>query len=263
MVTQFWKKEFDERDWADDEYAAPVIKDAAIAASVFKDVVLNVDDDDESFEEFEIPAGYEYREGWIYIGEGKEIVKDDYYANLPPELKVEFKDLFVDRNQLVVARCPAYVIDGDNTLFFQLVFTYVTRFRKIISIALLENLYEYLYYRFIDKPKILSRMNDKLIRIYFARRADEADNLYKCEEKCREDIAFNFEYVPDFPRNLGSYKRLVIILENLGELEEAKAFCERAIALGLTDKTKADYPGRLEKIEKKIARREKKNGKKQ
>ncbi|MDR1905504.1 MAG: hypothetical protein LBQ27_01110, partial [Clostridiales bacterium] len=78
-------------------------------------------------------------------------------------------------------------------------------------------------------------------------------NLEKCERKCREDIAFNFEYVPDFPHNLDSYKRLVIILENRGAYDEAKAFCERAIELGLSDRTKSDYPGRLEKIKKKMS----------
>ena len=249
----FWKNAFKDEEWADDEeYVKPLIKDAAPMVRL-NDVVYLPDEDDESFEEFDIPAGYEYREGWVYIGESREIVRDDYYYNLPPELKIEFKDLFIDRNQIIVPRCPAYIIDGDNTIFFQLVFTYVTRFRKIISIALLENLYEYLYEKFIENPKIVPRLNDKLIRIYFARR-DESDNLSKCEAKCREDVAFNIEFVENFPRNLNSYKRLVIILENLGKFEEAQAFCERAIALGLTDRTKANYPGRLEKINKKLLR---------
>ncbi|MDR1940649.1 MAG: hypothetical protein LBQ40_07695 [Clostridiales bacterium] len=259
MTVCFWKKGFKDEEWAEDErYPMPLKPDHETLMRI-KDAAAHLpdDSDEESFEEFDIPAGYEYREGWIYIGESKEIVRDEYYYDLPSELKAEFKDLFVERNNLIVSRCPAYIIDGDNTLFFQLVFTYITRFRKIISIGLLENLYEFLFYRFIERPQIISRLNDKLIRIYFARR-DEDDNIIKCEEKCREDVAFNFEYIPDFPRNLDSYKRLVILLESRGELYEAKAFCERAIALGMTDRTKADYTGRLEKIEKKIARQKRK-----
>ncbi|MDR2047117.1 MAG: hypothetical protein LBP79_04370 [Clostridiales bacterium] len=256
MALQFWKKAFNEDDWADDGYRFTPPEDDAAA---FADAGGTFADDggDDFIDESEIPAGYEYREGWVYVGENKDAVKDNYYFRLPPELKAEFKDLFIDRNKLVVARCPAYVIDGDNELFFQLIFTYIVRFRKIISIALIENLYEYLYYKFIDNPKILTRLNDKLIRVYFARR-NEADNLYKCEEKCREDVAFNLEYIPDFPRNLSSYKRLVLILESGGKLAEAKALCERAIDLSLTDKTKADYSGRLEKIEKKMSLSERK-----
>ncbi|MDR3294056.1 MAG: hypothetical protein LBT20_08160 [Clostridiales bacterium] len=259
MSVSFWKKDFLDDEWAEGEsYPAALLKDIVQIVRLKDTVILPTEEDeDESFDELEIPAGYEYREGWVYIGESKEIVRDDYYYDLPQGLKAEFKDLFIDRNQVLVSRCPAYIIDGDNTIFFQLVFTYITRYRKIISIELLEDLYTYLFYRFIENPKIISRLNDKLIRIYFARR-DEGDNFWKCEEKCREDVAFNLEYIPDYPKNLNSYKRLVIILEAKGELTHAQAFCERAIDLGLTDKTKADYQGRLEKIEKKIKRLAKK-----
>jgi hypothetical protein len=262
MAVCFWKKDFNDGEWAEGEfYPKPLKVDPAALAKIRDAAILLPDDDEnESFDEFDIPAGYEYREGWIFIGESKEIVRDDYYYKLPDELKPEFRDLFIERNKLIISRCPAYIINGDNTIFFQLIFTYITRFRKIISIALLENLYEFLFYRFIENPKLISRLNDKLIRVYFARRAED-DNIIKCEEKCREDIAFNFEYIPDFPRNLDSYKRLVILLESRGELKEAKAFCERALALEMTDRTKSDYGGRLEKIEKKILRqnRKKKN----
>ncbi|MDR3264104.1 MAG: hypothetical protein LBT30_07340 [Clostridiales bacterium] len=253
MALYFSKKEFNDDEWAEGEYyVRPKVSDSIFSVLSNDSDALSDDDAFEDFGEFGMPEGYEYRDGWIYVGENKEAVKDDYYHSLTPELQAEFKDLFIDRNRLVISRCPAYLIDGDNTIFFQLIFSYITRYRKIISVELLESLYDYLFSKFIENPKLLTKLNDKLIRIYFARRA-ESDNLKKCEEKCREDIAFNLEYIPDYPSYLDSYKRLVIILENRNDFEEAKAFCERAIHLGLTDRTKSDYVGRLEKINKKQA----------
>ena len=133
----------------------------------------------------------------------------------------------------------------------RLIFTYITRYRKVISLALLENLYNYLVNRFSEYPKVISRLNDKLIRIYFTRRK-EAGVLDKCEIKCREDIEYCLNYVPDYPANMYSFKRLVMILERQNRLQEARSYCRTAIERGLIDGTKAGYQGRLERIEDRL-----------
>jgi hypothetical protein len=167
----------------------------------------------------------------------------------------EFRDLFIDGTRVSIPRFPFYVIEGDNTMFFRLVFTFITRYRKIISIELLENLYEYLVEKFKDNPLAVSRINDKLIRIYFTRR-QESGLLDKCEAKCREDADYCLKYVPNYPVNLYSFKRLVMILERADRLYEAEALCKKAIEYKLVDGTKAGYEGRLERIQKRLREEE-------
>ncbi|MDR3293678.1 MAG: hypothetical protein LBT20_06215 [Clostridiales bacterium] len=210
----------------------------------------------------EIPEGYTYQDGWYYVNETGEkvareqiLIRDDYYYNLPDELKPEFRELFVEGTRVYVPRFPFYVIDGDNTMFFRLVFTYITRYRKAISIELLDNLYDYLVKKFSDRADVVSKINDKLIRIYFARRKEDGI-LDKCEAKCREDINYSFAYVKDYPANLYSLKRLVMILEKQDRLYEAKALCEKALSLGMIDGTKAGYQGRLDRITRRIEEEE-------
>ncbi|MDR3263700.1 MAG: hypothetical protein LBT30_05255 [Clostridiales bacterium] len=208
----------------------------------------------------DIPDGYVYQDGWYYVSETGERVeftgiRDDFYTNLPDELKPEFKDLFVDGRRINIPRFPFYVIDGDNTMFFRLVFTYITRYRKVISIELLDILYSYLVDKFTGNYSIVAKINDKLIRIYFARRK-EPGVQDKCEAKCREDIEYNLKNVSDYPSNLYSFKRLVMILERQDNLYEARDYCKKALELGLVDGTKAGYPGRLERIERRIAEEE-------
>ncbi|MDR2090492.1 MAG: hypothetical protein LBP62_02425 [Clostridiales bacterium] len=223
------------------------------------------DEEDESSvigdEIIEVPDGYTYQDGWYYISEtGERVetpivgvgVRDEFYFNLPDELKPEFRNLFVDGTRVQIPRFPSYVVDGDNTMFFRLVFTFITRYRKVISIALLDNLYEYLHNRFSASPTAISKINDKLIRVYFSRRKEEGVEE-KCEAKCREDIDFCLKNVPNYPANLYSYKRLVMILEATDRLQEARALCVNALDLGLVDGTKAGYAGRIKRIDKKLA----------
>ncbi|MDR1906398.1 MAG: hypothetical protein LBQ27_05785, partial [Clostridiales bacterium] len=222
------------------------------------------EDDDEDDDEapimddtmIDVPEGYTYQDGWYYISETGERVerigiRDDYYENLPDELKPEFRDLFVEGKKINIPRFPFYVIEGDNTMFFRLVFTFITRYRKVISIELLDNLYEYLVNKFLDNSTVISKLNDKLIRIYFARRKEKGI-LQKCEAKCREDVEYCFTNVPNYPSNLYSYKRLVMILERTDRLAEARDLCRKALEIGLVDGTKAGYKGRLDRIEKRL-----------
>jgi TPR repeat protein len=249
------------------EYAADAAVEDERTASVESFTVVEEpasDDGDESAivgDDFvEVPDGYTYQDGWFYISEtGEKVekpiigvgVRDEYYYNLPDELKPEFRELFVDEKRTSIPRLPSYVIDGDNTMFFRLVFTYITRYRKVISMELLDDLYEYLRKRFSTSALAVSKLNDKLIRIYFARRKD-AGVEEKCENKCREDVDFCLKNVPNYPANLYSYKRLVMILENQNRLHEARALCETALELGLVDGTKAGYSGRMRRIDKKM-----------
>ncbi|MDR2047615.1 MAG: hypothetical protein LBP79_06985 [Clostridiales bacterium] len=229
--------------------------------SVVKGKGKLVDEDDETavFDAAAVPEGYRlvYQDGWYYVSEtGDKLdavgVRDDYYYSLPDRLKPEFRDLFVDGKVISIPRFPFYVIDGDNTMFFRLVFTFITRYRKIISIELLDNLYGYLVQKFSEMPQTIAKLNDKLIRIYFARRSEE-NVLEKCEAKCREDVDFCLKYVPNYPANLYSFKRLIMILEKQDKLREAEALCVKAIDLGLVDGTKAGYKGRLSRIREKLS----------
>jgi TPR repeat protein len=230
------------------------------AAAALKEKSADDEEDAEERPIMEIPDGWMYQDGWYYVSETGERVEipavhDEYYHDLPEELKSEFRDLFIDGGRVSIPRFPFYVIDGDNTMFFRLVFTFITRYRKIISIALLENLYNYLVEKFGDNPIAISRINDKLIRIYFTRRKEEGI-LDKCEAKCREDIDYCLKYVQNYPANLYSFKRLTMILERGDRLYEARALCKKAIEIGLVDGTKAGYAGRLERIERRIQEEE-------
>ena len=63
---------------------------------------------------------------------------------------------------------------------------------------------------------------------------------------------------PDYiPREIGlpfisSFRRLAIVYEQQGKIEDAIKVCKLAISYGLSDSTKTGYEGRLAKLQRKL-----------
>ena len=73
------------------------------------------------------------------------------------------------------------------------------------------------------------------------------------------DIALFPKYKAPLMKEMGgllpripSFQQLAILYEKAGKYREAIDICKQAIDYGLTDKTKGGYPGRIEKLQKKL-----------
>lgn len=67
---------------------------------------------------------------------------DDFINKLSEEQKSEFVNLFIDNKANKIANIPDYVVGGDNTKFFSLLFIYFSRVRDIVTDGLMDKFYE-------------------------------------------------------------------------------------------------------------------------
>jgi hypothetical protein len=69
---------------------------------------------------------------------------DDFIETLDDPQKYEFVDLFIYKTSGDFNRIPDYVLGGDNTQFFTMIFVYLNKFRAILSPQLLAKIYKQL-----------------------------------------------------------------------------------------------------------------------
>jgi len=124
---------------------------------------------------------------------------------------------------------------------------------------------------YLDKNKIIDihfYYNTKIESTY--RQRDNPEYLEQCIEYCLKDIALfpefeeaYIEYCRKWKKNynkldicIPSFERLAIIYEKQDRLEEAMSVCEAAIHYGLHDSTKGGFEARLDKLNKKLLKKE-------
>ena len=67
---------------------------------------------------------------------------DDFIDKLTEEQKAEFARLFLGERRENFANIPEYVVGGDNSRFFSLLFIYFSRVRKVVTEGLMNKFYE-------------------------------------------------------------------------------------------------------------------------
>lgn len=92
---------------------------------------------------------------------------------------------------------------------------------------------------------------NELIDVYYKQRMEREDAISKCIAICQKDIELA-PHIVQKKKDIASFKRLAIILENEQKYEDAIKISELAMVYGLTDGTKGGYEGRIEKLKTKL-----------
>lgn len=100
----------------------------------------------------------------------------------------------------------------------------------------------------VKKHEILN----ELLEVYYKQRSEREDAIAKCITICEKDISLAPHIIVK-EKDMPSFKRLAIILENERKYEEAIRIAELALSYGLSDGTKGGYEGRIEKLKTKLA----------
>jgi surface protein len=166
-----------------------------------------------------------------------------FYEGLTPALQTEFKSLFVDEVPTHLVKELTYTLGAKNEVFFTLVYKFLYRYRKLISLGLLEALISYGLTLTTNTPHTQTLIYEVGAKTSYARRSDREFLDYTIALS-RKDIALQRNTLN--PRNqfVYSFYRLSIILEKQKLTQEALVLVNEAIARNLEDKTKSGYQGR-------------------
>jgi len=170
-----------------------------------------------------------------------------FYESLTADEKKEFNDLFVLDNPKHLVKELVYKINGDNGSFFQKVFNFIFKYRKIISLSLLNKIYVELLRLAGNQPNTVALLNEAMIRTAYARRKDKAffDKSY---EVAKADVALQQTQLKPTNTYVYSFVRLAIILERLKQYDQALNLIDDAIKRNLNDKTVGGYAGRKTRV---------------
>ena len=166
-----------------------------------------------------------------------------FYEGLTPGLQSEFKSLFIDEVPTHLVKELTYTIGAKNEAFFTLVYKFLYRYRKLISLGLLEALISYGLNLSANAPKTQTLIYEVGAKIAYARRSDRAFLDYTIA-LTRKDIALQRNTLNPRNKFVYSFYRLSIILEKQKLTQEALVLVNEAIARNLEDKTKSGYQGR-------------------
>lgn len=170
-----------------------------------------------------------------------------FYEGLTPTLQAEFKALFVDDTPSHLVKELVYTIGEKNEVFFTLVYKFLYRYRKVISLGLLEALIGFGLSLSTNAPKTQTLIYEAGAKTSYARRSDRAFLDYTIT-LTRKDIALQRNVLNPRGVFVYSFYRLSIILEKQKLTQEALVLVNEAIARNLIDKTKSGYQGRKQRL---------------
>lgn len=173
-----------------------------------------------------------------------------FYESLTEEQKTEFRSYFVEGGTSKLVPELTYALKGNNDAFFEKVFNFIFKFRKLISLGLLVRLTEELLTLSEGDAEVQTILYEAAIRVSYARRKD-ARFLAKAEEWARADVKLHQTTLNSKGINVYSFTRLAIILEKKGAIKEALALVEESMKRGLKEKTKTGLEGRKTRLLKK------------
>lgn len=175
----------------------------------------------------------------------------EFYTRLPDDQKAEFRRLFVEEGKDHVVETLNYTIGQDNTEFFDRVYNMIYRYRRLISLPLLTSLLnEGLRLAADDEDDAEAKTNiyEAVIRTAYTQR-NKKGFLAAAEAWSREDVALHDDVLKTKGQYVYGYKRLAIILEKKGAIEEAIELVEKALKKQLLDETVGEYPERLIRLQ--------------
>ena len=168
----------------------------------------------------------------------------EFYTRLPDVQKVEFKKLFIDEGKDHLVPTLTYTIGDDNTAFFDKVYNFIYRYRRSISLPLLTSLLVEGLRLAGDDQVAKTNIYESVIRTAYTRRATKSF-LDAAEAWSREDVKLHDDALKTKGQYVFGYKRLAIILEKKGAIDEAIALVLKALDKKLLDETIGEYPERL------------------
>lgn len=176
---------------------------------------------------------------------------DDMLSDMTQEEKDAFFSVVIDNPEGLALRIrrPLGVYKEEKE-FLRDFFLSVGKLRASLPAGVIEKLYKR-NYEYMPNDYRKSRLNGKMIAVYFFKRAEEG-MLDKCIELCKEDIALNIERRKIKDARLPSLKRLVLIYASRKEYEKAVELCDTAIERRLIDKKDAGYEARRDKLAAKL-----------
>ena len=174
----------------------------------------------------------------------------EFYTRLPDEQKTEFRRLFVEEGKDHVVPTLQYTIGQDNTEYFDRVFNMIYRYRKLISLPLLTSiLNEGLRLAEDEEDDVEAKTNvyEAVIRTAYTQR-NKKGFLAAAEQWSREDVKLHDEVLKTKGEFVYGYKRLAIILEKKGAIDEAIVLVQQALDKKLLDDTIGEYPERMVRL---------------
>jgi tetratricopeptide (TPR) repeat protein len=177
--------------------------------------------------------------------------RSDFYDRLSEQEKVEFRSYFMEEGPNRLTKDIVYSIDGNNDMFFTKVFNYIYRYRKLITLSLLNKIYQELLSFTNSDAETQTIINELAIRVSYFRRKDPA-YLEVSYQWSHDDVKLHRTTLNSKDTYVYSFTRLAIILEKKKLFKEAIELVNDAMKRGLNDKTKTGYNGRLVRLNKKL-----------
>jgi hypothetical protein len=177
--------------------------------------------------------------------------KSDFYERLTDVEKTEFRIYFMDEGPNRLTKDIVYTLNGNNDMFFTKVFNYIYRYRKLITLSLLNKIYQELLSFTNSDAETQTIINELAIRVAYFRRKDPA-YLEVSYQWSTQDVKLHRTTLDSKDKFVYSFTRLAIILEKKKLFKEAIELVNDAMRRGLNDKTKTGYNGRLIRLNKKL-----------
>lgn len=190
-----------------------------------------------------------------------EFIKN-YLQKLDGSAKQDFKNIVLNNteNLTVCVTLPVTKYGEDETAFVNDYFNSCSKYAKLLPVAIPELLYgRFLELNHSDTEK--ARARRKLISAYYTRRGEE-DTAFKCEELCKEDVAYYLKTMGLRDRALPTLKKLVELCVSQNRFDDAIFWCDTALEYGITEVGGEGYGRRKQRIVLLKERYEIKNSKK-
>ena len=174
------------------------------------------------------------------------VERPTFYSSLKGRIKDEFDRLFVNPGEEHVVAELVYKRGENNADFFADVFKYIFRYRKLISLELLQRLLDELLSMTSD-PASMTLLYEAFVRVAYARR-NQKGFLDAAKLTAEKDVKLHQDVLNTKDAYIYSFVRLAIILEKQQRISEALAVVQDAIARGLDDKTTTKFEGRRSRL---------------
>lgn len=172
-----------------------------------------------------------------------------FYKSLKGKNKTDFDNLFVLAGPKHVVPTLNYVVGGDNSVFFADLFKYIFKYRRFISLELLNILHNEMLSLTKD-PLSMTLLYEAYIRVAYARR-QSIDFLNEAKRVCELDIALHYDVLKTRGKFVYSFVRLSIILEKEKNITKALEVVNKAILRELDDNNAAKFESRRARLQSK------------
>lgn len=179
----------------------------------------------------------------------KIIENKSFYQSLKGKNKTDFDQLFVLAGPKHVVPTLNYVVGGDNHIFFTDLFKYIFKYRRLISLELL-NILLHEMLSLTKDPLSMTLLYEVYIRVAYARR-QSIEFLKEAKRVCELDVALHYDVLKTKGKFVYSFVRLAIILEKEKNITKALEVVNKAILRDLDDNNATKFESRRARLQSK------------